>query len=134
RELLEDHAPVGAGPHHLAAMDADLPCVARNETPEDVEQRALAASARADDRHELAVGDRQARHVEHLEGLAVSRIRLAGPHAPQGGAAPAGPPPVAGRRAQEPLEPGLRPLRRPALPPYPEISEPARQYAAPLAL
>src|SRR6185295_19159900 len=77
RELLEDHAPVGSGPHHLAAMDADLPCVARNETPEDVEQRALAASARADDRHELAVGDRQARHVEHLEGLAVSRIRLA---------------------------------------------------------
>src|SRR4029453_16202016 len=93
RELLEDHAPVGAGPHHLAAMDADLPCVARNETPEDVEQRALAASARADDRHELAVGDRQARHVEHLEGLAVSRIPLAGPHALQGGCATPGPSP-----------------------------------------
>src|SRR6185436_16426726 len=59
---------------------------------------------------------------------------LRSPTTSRAGAPTSGPRLVARRPGQEPLEPGLRPLRRPALTPYTAISEPARQHAAQLAL
>src|SRR5262245_23824522 len=59
---------------------------------------------------------------------------LRSPTTSRAGAPTSGPRLVSRRPGQEPLEPGLRPLRRPALAPYPEISQPARQHAAQLAL
>src|SRR5262245_862568 len=59
---------------------------------------------------------------------------LRSPTTSRAGAPTSGPRLVPRRPGQEPLEPGLCPLRRPALALDPAISEPARQYAAQLAL
>src|SRR2546425_3726014 len=79
RELLEDHAAIRPRPGDLAAVDADLTGIRRDEAAENVEQGALAAAARADDRDELAVGDRHASEIEDLEGPAILGERLAEP-------------------------------------------------------
>src|SRR5262249_57321624 len=59
---------------------------------------------------------------------------LRSPTTSRAGAPTSGPRLVPRRPGQEPLEPGLRPLRRLALTPHAAISEPARQHAAQLAL
>src|SRR5262249_41223013 len=59
---------------------------------------------------------------------------LRSPTTSRAGAPTSGPRLVPRRPGQEPLEPGLRLLRRLALTPHPAISEPARQHAAQLAL
>src|SRR5262249_44572923 len=59
---------------------------------------------------------------------------LRSPTISRAGAPTSGPRLVPRRPGQEPLEPGLRPLRRLALTPHAAISEPARQHAAQLAL
>src|SRR4030095_10423259 len=130
RELLEDHAAVGTRPDHLTAMNADVPGVAGNETPEDVEQGALATSARADARHELAAGDTQTRQTHapiarrapaRCARSSTSRVwpsrayALRSPTTSRAGAPTSGPRLVPWRPGQEPLEAGLRSLRPLAL-------------------
>src|SRR5438094_6678589 len=67
----------GPGPAISRPWTRIWPASAGDEAAEDVEQRALAAAARADHRDELAVGDRQAPDVEHLDSPAVLGERLA---------------------------------------------------------
>src|SRR5262245_2711521 len=92
-------------------MNPDLPGIAGDEAAEDVEQRALAASTRAHDRHELAVGDRQASQVEYREGMSVSRVGLAESHDLQGGRAHVrpSPRPAAARREAARAQPAPAP-------------------------
>src|SRR5262249_35211834 len=49
------------------ALDADIPCIRMEEAGDQLQQRRLAAAARADDGDELASGDLQIdfRHSEH---------------------------------------------------------------------
>ena len=110
-ELLEHHAAVRPRPRDLTAVNANLAGVARDEAAEDVQQRALAATARADDRDEFTVGDGQARQIEHLERPTVSRVRLAEPHDFEGEGAHVrcAPRPEEARRGGARATPGLAP-------------------------
>ena len=64
--------PIDAGAVHASAVDADGPEVVAHQPGHDVEQRRLAAAARPDDRHELALGHRE-RHVERASTCLASR-------------------------------------------------------------
>src|SRR6185503_1441198 len=66
RELLEHHAAVGPRAVYAAAVDLDRAGFGLDEAAHDVQERALAAAARADDGDELAVAHDEALHIEHL--------------------------------------------------------------------
>ena len=84
RELLEHHAAIGAGTMHFPAVQLDAPRLGGDEAAHDVQQRALAAAARADDGDEFALARREALDVEDLERPAVLGIALANAGGPQG--------------------------------------------------
>src|SRR5262245_32238734 len=115
RVFLEHHAPIRPRADDRAAVNADLPGVARDEAAEDVEQGALAAPARADDRDELAVGDREAFEMEHLERASVADVRLPEPHDVERGRAHLTPP---RREAARPAGARGRPASARALGPH----------------
>ncbi|GAA2082693.1 hypothetical protein GCM10009801_42630 [Streptomyces albiaxialis] len=66
--LLEDGAPVVAGPRHGHAVDQDAAGCGPGEPAEQVEQRGLAAAGGADEDRELAGRDVQVDAVEGGEG------------------------------------------------------------------
>jgi glycine/D-amino acid oxidase-like deaminating enzyme len=77
RELLEHHAAIGAGTVDARALHADLARVGGDEAAHDVEQRALAAAARADDGDKLALAHGEALDVEHSQAAPVLAVGLA---------------------------------------------------------
>ena len=77
RELLEHHAAIRAGAGHRIAVDADRAGVGIDEAAHDVQERALAAAARADHGDELALARGEALDIQDLERLAILGIRLA---------------------------------------------------------
>ncbi len=98
RVLLEDDAPVQAGPGDRAAVDENLPGGGGGQPAEQVEQGGLAAAAGADDDQELAGayaegevverGDRTAATTPAREDLAHPvEADLVGAHAPPPGLA-----------------------------------------------
>jgi hypothetical protein len=58
--ILEHERPIRAGPVHLLAIDRHAAVLVRQQAGHDVDQRRLAAAARADDREEFALVDGQA--------------------------------------------------------------------------
>jgi hypothetical protein len=73
REALEDDAAVGAGAGDRLAGDRDGAGLHRQEAPEQIEQRALAAAARAQQRQELALLDLERNALERQHRLAAGR-------------------------------------------------------------
>src|SRR4051812_16524594 len=69
-EILKHHATVGPWRADHAAINAHRAAIAGHEAAEDVQESALAAAARADDSHELAVGDLKAEVADRLDALA----------------------------------------------------------------
>src|SRR5262249_48893674 len=75
RVVLEYHAdfpPVGRGVVDTMAVDLKLAPIRREETGDEIEQRALAAAGRSKQRHELAAAHRQRGVLERVnlaEGL-----------------------------------------------------------------
>src|SRR5262249_4994255 len=67
--VLEHHRAIGAGAGYAPAIDRHAAALVGQQPGDDVEERGLAAAARADDRQELAVVDRQ-RDVRQGEVLA----------------------------------------------------------------
>src|SRR5262249_15029202 len=61
-EMLEDDAAVRPGPGNRLPSDPDRPLLNRKKAADEVQQRALAAAARSEQRDELAVADLQ-RHI-----------------------------------------------------------------------
>src|SRR5262249_6914371 len=84
REFLEHHAAVGPGAVDQPTVNTDRSGVGRDEAPHDVEQRALAAAARADDRDELAGSHREALDIQHRELAAVLVVDLPAPRSLEG--------------------------------------------------
>ncbi len=56
REMLENDAAVGTGAGDPLAVDADSAGFDRQKAADQIEQRRLAASGRAEQRHKFAVG------------------------------------------------------------------------------
>src|SRR6185503_21047009 len=77
RELLEHHAAVGSGAVDRVAIHADRARLGGDEAAHDVQERALAAAARADDGDELALARDEAADVEHRHLAAVLAVDLA---------------------------------------------------------
>src|SRR4051794_1702455 len=77
RELLEHHAAVWPGAVHPPTVDLDRTGFGLDEAAHDVQQRALAAAARADDGDELPVSHGEALDVEHRQTAAVLAEALA---------------------------------------------------------
>src|SRR6185437_49967 len=73
---LEHHPDAAGRPHHLAAVDAHAPARLRDETGDDVEQRALAAAARPDQRDELAFADPERYVLQRDERLVSEPVSL----------------------------------------------------------
>ena len=77
--LLKDDGPIDArARRRVFPSMTTLPGVVAEQAGDDVEECRLAAAARPDDRHELAVGDRE-RHVrerQHLTAVALDVVAL----------------------------------------------------------
>jgi hypothetical protein len=72
-EILKHHAAVLAVAGDRLAAEADLAAGRRDEAGDDVEQRRLAAAARADDAHEFRGRDVEA---DRVDGVHAARRRI----------------------------------------------------------
>src|SRR5262249_52901272 len=70
-EMLEHHGDAGDRSAHALLADLDLAAVDRNEAIDTTQQRGLAAAGGADDRHDLALADREVDAAEDLERAVV---------------------------------------------------------------
>src|SRR5205085_6782578 len=67
RVALEDDAAVGPGPRDRRAVQQDPAGARRQEAADEIEQRALAAAARADDGDEFLAGDREVYRLQRAD-------------------------------------------------------------------
>src|SRR5581483_11160424 len=75
RIFLEHNAAFGAGPAHASALDQHV-AVGLEEAADDVEQRALAAAGRADDRDEFTRIELEVGAAERLHAAAAGDVGL----------------------------------------------------------
>jgi hypothetical protein len=83
RVVLEDHAAVGSGPAHHVAVDEYRAPGGATQAGQDVEERRLPASARADDGDELVARDLEIEPADRhhlLGGLGIHVDLLEVPH------------------------------------------------------
>src|SRR6185437_14344390 len=73
REILEDDAAVGPGAGNRTPGDGDAPRLDRQEAAKEIEQRALAAAARPEQRDELLLAHIERDAVERQHRLAARR-------------------------------------------------------------
>ena len=71
--LLKDEADVAKRLAHRLVANRDRPACGRREPRHELQQRALAASARADERHELVVLDVQGHVLDGAHEIAATR-------------------------------------------------------------
>jgi hypothetical protein len=76
RELLEHHAAIGARRPDRTAVEPQVAGGRGLEAAEDVQERALAASGRPDDRDELVLIDGERQAVDRRDAAVVDRERL----------------------------------------------------------
>src|SRR5262249_59001829 len=72
-EFLKHHGAVGARPGDVLAADAEISRVRREQPEQHVEERALAAAGRPDDRQELTLVDLDVEVAEGRHGRAAWR-------------------------------------------------------------
>src|ERR687892_876198 len=68
-KLLKDHAAIGPRPGHLMTVEQHGPAALREESGHDIQERRLAAAARADDRQKFSLFNFQVDTVKRHHAL-----------------------------------------------------------------